>query len=95
MKYLTLLIEERQQKAALAYKICVERFGFLNLNFIDESGFCSFTARPKDIPESLIDTLFYPILTLRPDPDTTLLFLFPYALFSFSELDKVAEQPQS
>ncbi len=95
MKYLTLLIEERQQKAALARKICVERFGFLNLNFIDESGFCSFTARPKDIPESLIDTLFYPILTLRPDPDTKLLFLFPYALFSFSELDKVAEQPQS
>ena len=92
MKYLTVLVDERQQKAALAYEICTEHFRFHTLNFIDEAGFCSFSAGQEEIPEALVNTVFFPILPTSPSCDAPLLFLFPYALFSLAELEKVAEQ---
>lgn len=92
MKYLTSLIEERQAKIDIAKIICTEYLLTENVNLHEESGFCSFTAKKSTISSELINSVFFPIKRMTPLQDEHEMFLFPHALLTLPELEKIRSQ---
>ncbi|PIJ47014.1 PLP-dependent aminotransferase family protein [Tatumella sp. OPLPL6] len=88
MKYLTSLLEERHMKSTRAREICQTQLSVLQLNHHDDCGFSCFLAEESDIPEELVNTIFFPLGTFSEQDKKY--YLFPHGLLTHAELEKVS-----